>query len=502
MKKYFKSAIAIMTTSLIFLSGCGNNNGKENNAKNNSKKEYDICIYNSDTNIGKSFREMCDKYTERTGIIIRTITPTEEESTLENLQSYMNSEYPPDIFTVGNMEELSKWQNAENIWDFSNATEESFKEMVNSIPEELRLSSNTSNSFGVPATVKGYGYIVDPKMIASLFGGDIYRKALYDIQRCSYEEFMGFIDALAVYITSGESVQFSLNEKTYSFVAERGELSKNLNGIFSFAAGDPKISGSYFMNHVLASMFRSPAEASIVNEASIESLSSPLMRLTEELDLITYTTASENGIWDRSSDFISTTKNSATQAIKNFVAGKSVFLVGSTNDYDNMSIFDYLVAKRCVFIPMKSPVTETDVSLTGHEFNNDLHKSLTVTVPNYYCINSKSSEIEKKAAQDFLVWLRTSDLAAKYVISEFRYVPYDLEDGTILDNPLEKSMIEYIKEGNFIPGVFMGAPTGWCNDIMGKYIVENLFVKTPWTLEDYEELADYGVAKWKELKDN
>ena len=500
MKKYFKSAIAMLTTSLIFLAGCGNNSTKDEKTQTTTNKEYDICIYNSDTSIGKSFREMCDEYTKRTGVIIRTITPTEEESTIENLENYMNSEYPPDIFTVGNMQELDKWQKSENIWDFSNATEEDFKNMVNSIPETLRLSSNMSNSFGVPATLNGYGYIVDPKMISSLFGGEIYRKALYDLQRCSYAEFIEFLDAVALYIGTGECIEFNLNEKKYSFLTEKGELSKNLNGIFSFAAGDPKISGSYFMNHILASLFKSPAAAAIASENQIDSLSSPLMRLTEQLDLITYVVASENSVWDRGEDFISTTKNSATQAIKNFVAGKSLFLLGSTHDYNNVNIFDYLVANRCVFIPMKTPVTEIDISLSGIEFNKDLDKSLTVYAPNYYCINAKSSDIEKKAAQDFLVWLRTSELAAKYVISEFKYVPYNIQDGSVLDNPLEKSMVEYLKENSFIPAVFMGAPNGWCNDIMGKHIVEKLFTKAPWTLDDYEELADYGVAKWKELK--
>lgn len=502
MKKRFNFVTWVLSTSLVFLAGCGNSPEDSSVSTNPVTKEYDICIYNSDTSIGTSFRKMCDEYTDRTGVIIRTITPTEEESNVENLESYINSEYPPDIFTVGSMEEMSKWQSSGNIWDFNNATEGSFKDVVNNIPEGLRLSSNTSDSFGVPATVNGFGYIVDPKMISSLFGGDIYRKALYDLQKCSYEEFSNFIDALLLYMSSGERMEFVLNDRTYSFVAEMGELSSKLNGIFSFAAGDPKISGSYFMNPILASIFKSPAAALIANDTAVDALSSPLMRLAEGLDLVTYLTASEDGVWSRGSDFISTTKNSATQSIKNFVAGKSAFLVGSTQDYENMSKFDYSVAKRCVFIPIKMPVTETDVSLAGYEFNKDLHKSLGVYVPHYYCINAKSSETEKKAAQDFLVWLRTSDLAEKYVVSEFSYVPYNIADGSVLDNPLERSMMEYVSEGNFIPGVFRGTPNSWCNDTMGKYIIEKLFVKSPWTLEDYEDLADYGVSKWKELKGN
>ncbi len=502
MKNFTKFVSGLMVISMLFLSGCGNSAEEDIKTTKAATKEYDIFIYNSDTDIGKAFREMCDEYTKRTGVIIRTVTPTEEESTVENLESYMNSEYPPDIFTVNNMQEMNKWQLSENIWDFSNATEESFKEVVNKIPEGLRLSSNTSDSFGVPATVEGYGYLVDPKMIASLFGGDKHRSALHDLQLCSYDEFSLFIDALSAYITAGVNSEFTLNGKNYSFAESKGELSENLNGVFSFAGGNEKISGSYLMNPILASIFSSPAFAYIANDSSTDQLSSGLMRYVEVLDLITSNIAGEDRLLNRGDEFISSSKNSSAQAIKNFVNGKSLFLLASTKDYENISIFNSLVSNRCVFVPIKMPITEFDVALSGNSMGKNINKSLTVFAPLYYCINAKSSDKEKKAAQEFLVWLRTSDLAEKYVIPELDYVPYDIEDGSVVDNPLERSMIDYMNENKTIPGIFLGAPNSWCNETMGKYIVNNLFSKSFWTLDDYEQLANYGIEKWKELKEN
>jgi len=485
---------------MVFLSGCGGKVEEKEVVKKSPKKDYDLFVYNSDISIGKAFREMCDEYTKRTGVIIRTVTPTEEDNTIENLEAYINSEYPPDVFTVNNLQEVSKWQSSENIWDFNNATEESFKEVVNKIPESLRLSSNTSNSFGVPCTVSGWGLVVDPKMIASLFGGDKYRKVLQDLQACSYEEFSYFVNMLNSYILTGSSAEFTLNGKSYSFAGEKGELSQKLKGIFSFAGGSTETCGSYFMNHVLAGMFNTASKAYIANESQIEGLSTPLMRLAEGMELLTSNVAGEEGMLSRGSDFISNTRNSLSQSMKNFVGGKSVFLAASTKDFESISIFDSLVAKRCVMIPLKMPISEIDVSLpSDSEFNLNLHKALTVYSPRYYCINAKSSEREKKSAQDFLMWLQTSELAEKYMISEFGYVPYDLEDGSVLDNPLERSMVEYIKSSHYIPGVFMGAPDSWCGEVMGKYIVNQLFVKPSWSLEDYEGFATHGVDKWKEL---
>lgn len=500
MKKCFKILSWLLGLSVIFLTGCGKKSEEEVSSNHTPKKDYDIFVYNSDTSVGKALREMCDEYTKRTGVIIRTVTPSEEESTVENLESYLNSEFPPDIFTAHDLEEVNKWQSLENIWDFSNATEDSFKTVVNEIPEGLKLSTDTSNSFGVPAKIQGAGYIVDPKMIASLFGGDKHRSALHDLQFCSYDEFSLFIEALNSYINGGINSEFTLNEKSYSFAENKGELSGNLTGIFSFSGGNEKIPGSYLMNSILASIFKSPAYAYISNDASVEQLSSSLMRYAEALDVISGNVAGDNKLLERGDEFISSSKNSSTKAIKNFVNGKSLFLLASTKDYENISIFDSLVSKRCVFVPVKVPITELDVALSGNQIGKNVNKSLTVFSPRYYCINAKSSDKEKKAAQDFLVWLKTSELAEKYIIPEFGYVPYDIKDGSVVDNPLERSMIDYVSENKTIPGVFLGAPNSWCNETMGKYIVTNLFNKSFWTLDDYEQLANYGIEKWKELK--
>lgn len=501
MKKFLKFAIGALSLGAILLSGCGKNNDEaEKSGTETLKKDYDIFIYNSDTSIGKSFREMCDEYTKRTGVIIRTVTPCEEDSTVENLDSYINSQYPPDIFTVKDCDELKRWQQTDNIWDFNNATEDSFKEVVNNIPTAFRLSSNTTDSFGVPATINGYGLVVDPKMISSLFGGDTYKKVIDDLANCSYEEFSDFVEALDNYINTGSSAEFTLNEKTYSFSESKGELSEKLNSVFAFDAGNDKNIGCYLVNTALASVFSSPAEAFVADDNTINSLGSAIMRYMQMLDLMSSYVSGSNGALYRGTELISSSKNGKSQSIKNFINGKAVFLVAQSKDYDNINIFDSLVAKRCVFIPFKSPIIESDVSFTGKSFNKNINKSLTVDVPIYYCINSRSSEKEKKAAQDFLTWYKTSDLAQKYIVSDFKYVPYDIKTASVIDNPLERSMVEYIEQNRFLPAIFKSTFGTWSADQMGKYIVNNFLNKPTWSMEDYENVADYSINKWKELK--
>ena len=185
--------------------------------------------------------------------------------------------------------------------------------------------------------------------------------------------------------------------------------------------------------------------------------------------------------------------------MKNFVNGKTLFLLASTEDYQNILVFDSLIAKRSVFIPIKMPFSEEDVT-SSQNIAKNINKSLSVYVPRYFCINAKSGESEKKKAQDFLTWIQTSDLAQKYVIPKFGYTPYDLKNTEVLDNPLSRSLVEYISEGKILPCAFMGAPEKWGEEGIGKYLIEQYFTKAVWDYQDYEKIADYGVEKWKELK--
>lgn len=503
MKKFFKRVSKVVSWVLIFglalgMSGCKKKEDPNNNLGSVAKKDYDIFIYNSNGKIGSDFRKMCDEYTAKTGIIIRTVTPSDEENNFDNLKDYLASEYPPDIFTVSNMEDLKVLKENSQVWDFNNATEETFKEAIKSIPENLRLSSNTTDNFGVPYNIEGFGMLVDPKMIASLFGGDKYRLVLNDLKECSYEEFSAFVDALNLYIDSEALSEFTLNNNSYTFVSNRGEMSKNLNGVFTFPAGVAKYTGTYLMNVPLASIFYSAADANISNELQVNNFKDIFMKFSEALGNMTLSMSGSNGLLGRGSELVSSTQNSVSQSMKNFVNGKALFMIASTEDYNSLSVFDSSVAKRSVFIPIKMPILRENVSSSAAVAKN-LNKSITAYVPNYYCINANSSAEAKKAAQDFLTWVQTSELAKKYIISEFELTPYDTKEADAIDNAFSRSLIEYMAEGRVLPPVCQGAPNGWC-DLAGRYIIEQYFTKASWSYEDMEKIAGYLMLKWKELQ--
>ncbi len=107
--------------------------------------------------------------------------------------------------------------------------------------------------------------------------------------------------------------------------------------------------------------------------------------------------------------------------------------------------------------------------------------SIPVGIPMYWAVNSSKDTATKKAAEDFLNWLYTSDKGKKLIIKDFGFVPalkgYDSEDLQPSD-PLSKDILKYSNDNKTIPWVFMGYPTGWGQDKLGadiqKYISGDL----------------------------
>ena len=504
MNKYIKF-ISLSTVSIfmLYLSGCGGTDGTSSSetTKKTTTKDYDIFIYNTDYEISESFEKMCNEYSSRSGVTVKCITEDpDDEDSASQLENYMNSGTPPSIFTIDNMAGLKKWQSSGNVLDFSNATQESFKSVANSIPTSLRLSSNTVDSFGVPYTIDGYGYLVDPKMLSSLFGGDKYRSALSDLKECQYDEFANFVNALNVYITSGQVYEIKLNGKPYNFLETKGELAESLNGVFSYPAGEPKQTGTYMINVALSAVFNSAADANIADDKKIDLIKNPMIKLAQALELRTSCVSGKNGMLSRGMDLVDTTINSYSQSIKNFVSGKSLFFIDGLSSYDTILGLNQALARRLSFIPIKLPITSQDISssITQKKFN----LSIPVYAPRYYAINAKTSEKEQQLAQDFLVWLETSELAEKYVMQEFGYIPYYIKESSAIDNTISRSIIEYLSSEKILSQPCDGAPDKWCDDTVAKHIIEQYFTKQIWSYSDYEEIANYAIKKWKEMKTN
>ncbi|MDR1627608.1 MAG: extracellular solute-binding protein [Oscillospiraceae bacterium] len=483
----------------VLLSSCGNKNDlQEENKETIPEKEYDISIYNINPGIEEAFQKMCDEYTSRTGVIVKAVTiDLNDEENDGAMEKYMQSGNPPTIFMISSMEELNKWRESGNVLDFSNATQTEFKELANNIPTHFKLSSNTVDNFGIPCTVEGFGYLVDPKMLSSLFGGDKYRAILSDLKTCGYDEFESFVNAVKLYISSGQIYEFHLNDNSYKLLDKKSGLSEKLNGVFSFSPDNTKYIGAYMANSALASVFSSAAEANVAPNEQVDLLMDPLMRFAEMLDLVTSSISGSTSTITKGEELANNLSNTTNQSIKNFVSSKSLFLLALNSSYDAIAAFNLSMANRSCFIPIKIPISEQDIknkNLTDKKINS----SITIYAPSHYVINAKASEREQTLAQNFFVWMLTSNLAYKYIVQEFKYIPYSAtESNSTVDNAFSKSMIEYLSFGHVIPAVYYGTPSGWSETHLAKNIISQYLPKSIWSYNDYQKISDYAIKAWK-----
>lgn len=505
MKKLLRTLAMILTLSIgvSLISGCGksnsNGNGNSGNGSTNNNSSYDLYIYNSKGENAEKFEQMAAAYTDETGVKLKTFSIGSGQDHMETLRSEMNSNNKPTIFTIQGVKELAEWEQGGYVLDLNNATEESFKSLVSEIPESLRLTSDKSNSFGVPYGLEGYGYVVDRQMVSDLFGSGSVDSFLKDIKLASYSEFESMVKTIDKYIKSPTAGKVTLNGKTYQLESSKKGLAKNLTGVFAVAGSESWTYGDHMVNVALDAVFDSPLAASKATDSQLDSLRNPLIKYAQALDLKTSYVAGANGALKRGSEFINSTTNGYDQAVKNFADGKAMFIKQGNWVYSNISNMNSDIVNRLTIVPIKMPFVDSDIKVSGLTANK-MNRSIPVFVPMYYAINSKSSEKEQKLAQQFLVWLNTSETGKKYVIEEFGFIPYNIEDTSKITNSVNKSILEYKAAGDMIPAAYNGSPASWSSSTFGLKIMEEYLVKPTWTKGDYEAIADYAIKSWKEMK--
>lgn len=483
--KHIAAAVSIFT-AVSLLAGCGSGGS-------NAKKDYDLYIYNGKPQIADQLEELCAVYEQETGLKIKTFTLDEPDA----LRTEMNSSTPPSIITTYT-DTMIEWQEGGFLLDFNDAQTEEFRALAEAIPEDMRLSTDNENSYGVPYSIEGYGLIVNTEMLADLFGTD-GQQAASDLKYSSYEEFEDMVEAVDTYIQKGTARSVTLNGTTYTLQDSKTGISKNLTGVFAVAGSETWTYGDHLVNVVLCSVFNNVVDASLASEEDVDTLKNPLMRYAELLDLMTTHAAAKDGTIERGGEFVSSTINGYDQSIQNFAAGRAVFIQQGNWAYNDIVSANEEVADALVFIPLKMPYADGDVTAEGKTVK-DLNSSIPVFAPSYYSINTEVSKEEQKLAEEFLVWMNTSEVGRDFIENEFSFIPYDAGADSSASNSLNASILQYKAEGNVLSNPYTGAPATWSSKVVGNNLLENYLCKSgKWSQEDYEDIADDAIAGWKNL---
>lgn len=503
-KKILAAALALATMTTMF--GCGGKQTSSTAASSTAPASTTAAgagetlnIFNSKGENADQFTAMCADYQKETGVTTKAFSVGSGTDHMEPLRAQITSSSAPTIYSVQGLKELKEWVDGGQILDLTTVQDADFKKVVDGIDEGLRLTNDGKSSYGVPYNVEGYGYMVDSQMLADLFGEPSKDGMLKDLRTCSYEDFTKLCDAITAYIKTPSAAEITLNGNKYKFQASKTGLAAKLNGVFAFAGSEKWTYGDHLINVSLNCVFKGQSDANAATEEQVNSLKDPFIAYAKTLDFVSQHAAGLKSAGKRGNDLINKANYGYDQSVQMFADGNAVFLQQGNWASSNVNKVNADVAKRSSFIPVKMPVTDAMMKaqgMTAAKFNS----SIPVFVPNYYVINSKASDAQKKLAYDFLTWLEKPENTKKYVIESFKAVPYSADSSVKLDDAFGNSMLTYMAEGNTIAAPYNGAPATWSGDVVGKKIMEEYLTKEKWADADYNAIADYAIAQWKELK--
>jgi len=460
------------------------------------KHDYDVYVFNAKSENADAMERLCKEYEKEKNVKVKVFSLGTTEAG-DTLRTAMNSDEKPTVFSVG-AGALAEWKEGGFVKDLSTSIPE-LKSLAESVPESMRLKSKDGENFGIPYNIEGYGLITNKKMVADLFGLTDTQGFISDFKAANYEEFQKLVIAVDGFIKENKSGSVVLNGHTYQLAKTKTSLTSKLNGVFSVAGAEKWTYGDHFSNYPLNTVFNSLSAAQNATDAQLEELRTPLEKSVQALDFETSYLAGPNGALTRSPEFINSTVTGYDQAVQTFAEGKALFIKQGNWVYNNIKKVNTDILSSLTMLPMKMPFTDSDIKvngLTSAKFNS----SIPEFVPSYYAVNKKVSAEEQKAAEEFLVWLNTSETGKKYITQDFAFVPFNADATTKLDNPLSNDLVSYKNEGNILSNAFNGAPSSWGQQAYGKILQEQYLVKTGWTQEDYKKVADFSIQQWKELK--
>lgn len=467
--------------------------GTQSTSDNKNDGQYDLYIFNTKGENADAMDAAAQAFAKEKNKKVKVFSLGSGTNSDDTLRTEMNSKNKPAIFSTMNSNALLEWVEGGFAMDLSTATNEDFKKLVSDIPESFHLKSGDKN-YGIPYNVEGYGYIADKTMISDLFGNENTDKFIAAFKTAAYDEFEALVNTLQAYIQEGTAGKVTLSGEEFTLAAEKSGKAANLEGVFSVAGSEKWTYGDHFVNIAVDAVFKNAEAAQAATKADLEAGKNAFKAYAQALDLKT-----SNATTPRGPDLINATTNGYDPSVANFANGKAVFIKQGNWAYGNIVKANPDIAESLIFLPIKMPFTQEDIKAEGLTVDHML-KSIPVFVPNYYVINNKVSDEEKELAQEFLVWLNTSEAGQKFVIENMNFIPYNADPTkTSAGYSLGDSIISYMAEGNTLTNAYAGAPAGWSTDTFGQHMMENYVNKAEWPETAYDDIADYLISSWSEM---
>lgn len=481
--RYIGIAAAIGLTA-VSLCGCGK-----------KEKDYDVYFFNGKSEIAESLESVADEYEAETGKKVKVFTVGTSESS-ETLRSEIKSKDYPTVF-ASNAIGIEEWKSAGFAMDAAEVQNPQLKALYESIPDSMKLEFEGKGNYGVPYNIEGYGLIANKKMLTEILGIDNIKKFKQDYKAAGYTEFQDMITSLDSYIKNGSGKDFTLNGQTYHVRNGKTPYTESLTGVLAIAGAEKWTYGNHYGNFPISAVYSTVYDVRESKPEKADQLKKPIIKSLKELEFATNYAAGADGPIERGSQFVNSTATGYDQAIQMLAEKKAIFMKNGNWIYSNVQKISKETAENLIMLPVKVSFDKSDITADGMT-PEKMNRSIPEFVSQYYVINAKATEEERRDAEDFVYWLNTSEKGLDFIVNDFAFVPFNADENTQLDNPLSNDLIEYKLADDLLANPFDAAPASWGLESYGKYVMEELFVeKEKWSDKQLNEIADKCIKNWK-----
>lgn len=419
--KAFKKILAASLSAVIALSafaGCGEQ----------SKDVKTIRYLNFKPEIAEVYQEIADKYEAETGI--KVIVDTAANNTYEQtLTAKMSTSEAPTIFQINGPRGYANWK--DYCADLTDT------DLYKHLSDKSLAVTVDGKAYGIPYVVEGYGIIYNQAIMDKYF-------------------------ALETKATSYTSVDEINNFAKLKEVVEDMQKNKEALGI----------------DGVFASTSLKPGE--------------DWRWQTHLANLPVFYEFSKNNI-DLTSD---ATKNLSFQFADNFKNIFDLYINNSTVEStklgtktvnDSMAEF---ALEKCAMVQNGNWAWGQISDVKGNKVlpenvkylpiytgvDGEESQGLCIGTENFFCINSKASAEEQKAAADFIYWLYSSSTGKDYVTNKLGFIaPFDtFEESEKPTDPLAKEVLNWMQKDGVtaVPWNFTLFPSQTFKDNFGSALLQ------------------------------
>lgn len=390
-----KLTALIMSCIMLFsLAGCNGGAGDDKNVT--------VRFLNFKPEIASVYNEIVQTYKEETGVTV--IVDTAANNTYEStLAARLGTSEAPTIFQINGPRGYANWS------DYCKDLTDS--QLYKHLNDKSMAVTKDGKVFGIPYLIEGYGII--------------YNEELTD-------KYFALSDKNTDFMSMDEINNF---EKLSQLVTDmqKNKDKLGINGVFaatSLKSGEDWRWQTHLANLPIYYEFKNN-EIDLSSDATKEIKFEYAENYKNIFDLyLNNSTTDPKLLGSKIGD----------ESMAEFALGQCAMVQNGNWAWSQISGISGNVVKedKIKFLPIYT-------GIEGEE-----KQGLCIGTENFMCINSKASEAEQKAAEDFMYWLFTSDKGKDYVTNKLDFIaPFDtFTDEEIPTDPLAREVIEWSKRAD------------------------------------------------------